>query len=150
MNATDRQHWQDVIIDHSQFPRGHRELDRHTHQGEGENPWCGDRVTVQLTVDENGVIREVGCQSIGCAISMASASLLADNLSGLTVEEAAELVQRVRDLVTLPDLPVEAGRGEIGALQMVRQYPSRVKCATLAWHALTHALGGNETTASTE
>ena len=147
--------WKECIVEHSQFPRAHLPLEQVTHEGRGDNPFCGDRVTVQLVVGADDRIREVGCQSVGCAISMASASLLASSVKNCSTAQAHSLFERVRDMLITgrePDALAEeeTALGDLEALLMVRQYPSRVKCATLAWHALKHALAGEPETASTE
>ncbi len=144
--------WKDTLIDHSQFPRGHRELPSKSHEGRGDNPLCGDRVVVQLRIDErSGVVTDIACLSVGCAISMASASLLADNVRGKSVAEAEHLFKSIRDLLIAPAKLSQPGKlGELEALNLVRQYPSRVKCATLAWHALRMALSQSTETTTTE
>ena len=151
MNDERMQRYSEVIIEHSQFPHHHGRLDEPTHQGQGENPFCGDRVTVQLSVNADGVIEQAAAESVGCAISIASASLLTSHLQGRSLEEAGALFDQVRGVIT--DGIDESGEerlGELAALGFARQYPSRVKCATLAWHVLKHALEGDETVATTE
>lgn len=140
----------DLIIEHSQFPRGQRELAAASHEGRGENPFCGDRIHVQLQVDARGRIADAACLARGCAISMASASMLADTVTGRSLDEAARLIELVRNTLTAEvesrsDLP-----GDLDALRLVRRYPARVKCATLAWHALQQALAGGMGSVSTE
>lgn len=140
--------WQEAIIEHSHFPRGHHEVDPRTHEGSGDNPLCGDRVSVQVRLNREGVIEDIGCLSVGCAISIASASMLAEVIQDRKPEQALELFAQVRAML-LGD-PADGLPGDLAALQLVRQYPSRVKCATLAWHALNHALRGEARTANTE
>ena len=145
MDAERQAAWKDILIEHSQFPRGCTELPAPSHQGKGDNPLCGDRVTVQLAVGPLGHIEQVACLPSGCAISIASASLLAERVQGLSLAETEMLFGQVHTMLT--------GEGEDGLLEalcMVRQYPSRVKCATLAWHALRQALQAGPETASTE
>lgn len=131
--------WKELIIEHSQFPRGHRALEAVTHEARGENPFCGDQVTVQLSVDPNGRVEAASCQSVGCAISIASASLLAEHLPGKTSEQGLRLFEQVHQLLTTSQ---QKGLelGELSALQLVKNYPSRVKCASLAWHTFRAAL----------
>ena len=150
--AEDRmRRYSDIIIDHSQFPRHHGTLTAPTHQGRGENPFCGDRVMLQLRVGAEGVIEEAAVESVGCAISMASASLLASHLEGLDLAQAGALFSRVHDaMLGGVDESAEAELGELAALSFASHYPSRVKCATLAWHVLKHALRGDESMVSTE
>jgi nitrogen fixation NifU-like protein len=145
------QQYSEIIIEHSQFPRFHGTLEHPTHRGQGENPFCGDRVSLQLVVDKSGVIEEAAVESVGCAISMASASLLASNLQGLNLSQAEDLFTQVRTLIVdgLNDTGHEQ-LGELAALAFAGRYPSRVKCATLAWHVLKHALAEVESIASTE
>lgn len=151
MSEDRMQQYGEIIIEHSQFPRQHGKLDHPTHQGHGENPFCGDRVRLQFSVDEAGVITETAFESTGCAISTASASLLASHLQGLTLKQAEALFSRVRSLITGgPVEDADTELGELAALSFAGQYPSRVKCATLPWHVLNHALLGDESAATTE
>ena len=148
----DRMHqYSEIVIEHSQFPRHHGTLPNPTHQGNGENPFCGDRVSLQLSVNESGVIEHAAVESVGCAISTASASMLATHIHGLKLTEAEDLFAQVRALITegLEDDSDEK-LGELAALAFAGRYPSRVKCATLAWHVLKHALAGDTSVASTE
>ena len=145
------QAYSDIIIDHSQFPRGHGKLDAPDCCGQGENPFCGDRISLELAVDENHIITDAAFEATGCAISTASASLLVSHVRNLTVAEANELFEQVRQLVTQgSDEKADEAFGELAALSFACKYPSRVKCATLAWHVLKHALEGDETVATTE
>lgn len=141
--------YQEVILDHNRRPRNFGSLPAANCQAEGYNPLCGDKVTVFLDVD-GGRIRDVAFQGSGCAISTASASLMTEALKGRTVDEVRELFRRFHDLVT-----TGAGEGspELGKLAVfggVREFPMRVKCATLAWHTLLAALEGNGQPVSTE
>ena len=145
------QRYSDIIIEHSQFPRHHDGIEAPTHEGHGENPFCGDRVSLQLSVNDAGIIEQAAIQSVGCAISTASASLLASHLDGLSLSQAEELFEQVRTVITSG--VCEAGDerlGELEALAFAGRYPSRVKCATLPWHVLRHALKNDETVATTE
>lgn len=148
-----RELYQEVILDHNKSPRNFGELPEATCKADGYNPLCGDRVTVQLIVDANSVIEQVKFQGSGCAISTASASLLTEALHGKTVVQAQELATRFKNLVTEANEPV-SGSEELGKLEVfagVCEFPSRVKCATLAWHTLLSALEeGNENIVSTE
>lgn len=141
----------EIIIDHSQFPRCHGTLENPTLEGRGENPFCGDKVSLQLEVDDAGIITDVAIESVGCAISTASASLLAASLNGLGLDQAEQLFDRVRSLITQGlQGDGDDGMGELAALAFAGQYPSRVKCATLAWHVLKHALAEDDSLATTE
>ena len=145
------QRYSEIIIEHSQFPRHHTSIENPTHEGHGENPFCGDRIKLQFSADDEGVIYEAAAESVGCAISMASASLLATHLHGLTLARAEELFEQIRSAITEgPDGERDEALGELAALAFAGRYPSRVKCATLAWHVLKHALARDDSIASTE
>lgn len=140
--------YQEVILDHNKHPRNFRSVEPHSHTADGYNPLCGDRVTIQLSVEE-GVIASIGFQGDGCAISTASASIMTEALEGKTIEEANTLFDRFHDLVTRDDVLPDPDLGKIAVLAGVKDYPMRVKCATLAWHTL-HAALENKEQASTE
>lgn len=151
MNDDRMRRYSDIIIEHSQFPRHHGSIENPTHQGHGENPFCGDRVRLQFSVNDAGNIKEAAIESVGCAISTASASLLASHLQGLSVMQAEELFELVRDVITGGfDEDREEQLGELAALAFAGRYPSRVKCATLPWHVLKHALAKDDSVATTE
>jgi len=140
--------YQEVILDHNRRPRNFRVLDE-GRKAEGYNPLCGDRLTVYLRV-EDGVIKEATFQGAGCAISKASASIMTDVVKGKTLQEAEALFERFHRAVTAPpDEPVE-DLGKLSALTGVRQFPVRVKCATLAWYALRAAAQAKDEVVSTE
>jgi len=140
--------YQEVILDHNRRPRNFRALENASHHAEGYNPLCGDRLTLYLKVAD-GVITDVSFEGGGCAISKASASLMTDALKGKSVAEAQALFDRFHRMVTTPpDQPVE-DMGKLSALAGVREFPVRVKCASLAWHTLKAAMA-NETITSTE
>jgi nitrogen fixation NifU-like protein len=145
------QRYSDIIIEHSQFPRHHGHIDEPTHLGRGENPFCGDRVSLTFSVNDAGVIEQAAVESVGCAISTASASMLASHLKGLSLAQAETLFERVRKAITSgPDEADEEELGELAALAFAGRYPSRVKCATLPWHVLKHALAQDASVATTE
>jgi nitrogen fixation NifU-like protein len=150
MTPEEKQAWSGVIVDHSQFPRRHGRLEHATHAGVGENPFCGDRVSLQLLVNEQGEITDARFEATGCAISTASASLLASHVVGRSLAGAEALFTEVHAMLTQAAGPPDSGTEELAALKVVRQYPARVKCATLAWHVLRHALHGEEAIATTE
>src|SRR5262245_15311219 len=140
--------YQEVILDHNRRPRNFRAMTDASHRAEGYNPLCGDRLTLYLKVDGD-VISDVTFEGSGCAISKASASLMTDAIKGRTVSEATELFRRFHDVVTTPpDRPVE-DLGKLSVLSGVREFPVRVKCASLAWHTLKAALA-DEQSATTE
>jgi nitrogen fixation NifU-like protein len=139
--------YQEVILDHNRRPRNFRVLDNATHQAEGHNLLCGDRLQLFLMVD-GGVITEVGFQGSGCAISRASASLMTDCLKGCPVADACTLFDRFHRMVTTPpDVEVE-DLGKLSVLAGVREFPVRVKCASLAWHTLKAALNQAQKTST--
>ena len=132
--------YQEVILDHNRRPRNFRVLDGATHAAEGHNPLCGDRVAVALRLEDDGRIAEIAFQGSGCAIAKASASLMTDAVAGRTAAEARELFLRVHRMVTTPPGEPVEDLGKLLALAGVREFPVRVKCASLAWHTLQAAL----------
>lgn len=144
--------YQEVIIDHSKKPRNFRKLVGFNRRAEGYNPLCGDRFTVYLKVEE-GVIREIAFEGSGCAISTASASMMTEDLKGKPEEMAHKVFHRFHDLVTgKPEVAATEplGLGKLAAFAGVREFPVRVKCATLAWHTLEAALAGKDDPVTTE
>ena len=135
--------YQEVILDHNRRPRNFGALEGANRAAHGHNPLCGDRLTVYVTVDGDR-ISGIAFEGSGCAISKASASLMTDAVKGLDLADAADLFDRVQAMVTTPvDQPVEdESLGKLAALAGVREFPVRVKCATLAWHTLKAALSG--------
>jgi len=146
-----RELYQDTILDHHRHPRNFKELVDATHSSEGFNPLCGDRITVYLLVEDN-TIREISFKGSGCAICTASASVMTETLTGKSVEEAEATFGKFHDLVTGD--PTETanieGLGKMAVFFGVREYPVRIKCATLAWHTLKAALAGKDESVSTE
>jgi len=142
--------YQEVIFDHNRNPRNFGKPEGFNRKAEGFNPLCGDRLTVYMQVDEDGVIRDVHFDGKGCAISTASASLMTETLRGKTVAEAEALFKGFHDLIMdesgagAPDL------GKLRVLEGVKAYPSRVKCATLAWHTVHAALDEQDEPVTTE
>jgi nitrogen fixation NifU-like protein len=141
--------YQEVILDHNRRPRNFGPLPAANRQAEGHNPLCGDRVTVYLDLVD-GRLQDVAFQGSGCAISTASASLMTEALKGLTLEEARGLFKGFHDLVTLGAAEGSPELGKLAVFTGVREYPMRVKCATLAWHALMAALDAQDLPVSTE
>jgi nitrogen fixation protein NifU and related proteins len=140
--------YQEVILDHNRRPRNFRALENATHQAEGYNPLCGDRLRLFLKV-EGETIADATFQGAGCAISKASASLMTDSLKGRAVADARQLFERFHRMVTTPpDREVE-DLGKLSVLAGVREFPTRVKCASLAWHTFKAALE-NDGKATTE
>ena len=146
--------YRELILDHARSPRHFGKLDDATHTAEGINPLCGDKLRLYLTLDGDDRIIAASFEGSGCAISVASASLLTDMVTGMTVTQALECFEAVTQRLT----GSRNGNGEpptielhkIHALDGVREFPTRVKCATLAWHALNAAVQGRTTPASTE
>ena len=131
--------YQEVILDHNRRPRNFRTIDDATRKQEGYNPLCGDRLTLYVQLEDD-VIKDVAFQGVGCAISKASASLMTDALKGKTVGEARALFDRFHDMVTSsPETPTP-DLGKLSVLVGVREFPTRVKCASLAWHTLKAAV----------
>lgn len=143
--------YQEVIIDHSKSPRNFHALKEANRQAEGYNPLCGDHFKVYLHV-EGDVIREIGFEGTGCAISKASASMMTGSVKGKTVTEAKALFEEFRNLLAgEKNQKINMDRlGKLAAFAGVREYPVRVKCATLAWHTLKAGLDGEGQTVSTE
>jgi nitrogen fixation protein NifU and related proteins len=142
--------YQEVILDHNRKPRNYRRLVDANRSADGYNPLCGDQLTVYLKL-EDGVISDVGFQGSGCAISKASASIMTTTVKGKTPEEAGRLFGIFHRLVTDdaagPDLDAV---GRLAVFAGVREFPARVKCATLAWHTLRAALEGGTGPVKTE
>jgi nitrogen fixation protein NifU and related proteins len=131
--------YQEVILDHNRRPRNFHVLQDASHRAEGYNPLCGDRLTLYLKIDD-GVIRDVGFEGSGCAISKASASLMTDAVKGHSTADARSLVDRFQRMVTTPPEQEVEDLGKLSALAGVREFPVRVKCASLAWHTLKAAI----------
>ena len=143
--------YQEVILDHSKSPRNYRELSAPARHAEGYNPLCGDRVTVFVEL-EGDRIKDVAFQGSGCAISKASASMMTSALKGKTDVEAKSLFEKFHAMVTAPTDhgPDPESMGKLAVFAGVREYPARVKCASLAWHTLLAAINGKGESVSTE
>jgi nitrogen fixation protein NifU and related proteins len=139
-----RELYQDIILDHSRHPRHFGPLADANHVAEGHNPLCGDKVKIYLVVDASGRIADVSFEGKGCAISVASASLMAEMLKGRSVAEAERLMGGFLHLVKGEDARTlgEDDRERLEVMAGVSAFPMRVKCATLAWHAMKAALEG--------
>jgi len=144
-----RELYQEVILEHSRKPRNYRVLEGANHKAEGFNPLCGDHFTVYLEL-KDGAIQDIGFQGSGCAISKASASMMTQSLKGKTTAQAEELFTRFHDLVTGHPPAKEEDLGKLAVFAGVSEFPLRVKCATLAWHALRAAMHGEQEAVSTE
>jgi nitrogen fixation NifU-like protein len=143
--------YQEVILDHNKRPRNFGPLADATQSAKGHNPLCGDRLTLSLKVAGDR-IEDVAFEGSGCAISKASASLMTDAVKGRTIDEATALFDRFHRMVTTPiDQSVdESALGKLAVLSGVREFPARVKCASLAWHTLKAALANTSDIAKTE
>jgi nitrogen fixation protein NifU and related proteins len=137
-----RELYQEVILDHNKRPRNKGRLDDPTNEAEGYNPLCGDQVHVTIH-SENGLISEIAFEGQGCAISTASASLMTEAVKGKTWAEAEAIFREFQTMVTSPDSTEDhEDLGSLVALAGVKDYPVRIKCATLPWHTLHAALTG--------
>jgi nitrogen fixation NifU-like protein len=140
--------YQETILDHSKHPRNCHAMDDANRNAEGYNPLCGDKLKLYVKM-EGDIVKDASFQGSGCAISTASASLMTESLKGKTRDEALRLLEKFHDLLTT-DTPVTKDLGKLVVFCGVRDYPARVKCATLAWHTLKSALNGSGETVTTD
>jgi len=137
--------YQEIILDHNKRPRNFHQLEDATHFAQGHNPLCGDELTIYLHLSD-GTIEDVSFQGEGCAISKASASLMTLQVKGKSIADARGEIARLVNMMTAPEEPqidfVEMG--DLASLSGIRLFPVRVKCATLAWHALEAAIEGKD------
>lgn len=131
--------YQDLVLEHKRAPRNFGPLATATHQARGFNPQCGDELCVQLELDA-GRVRDIRFQGQGCAICIASASMMSEAVKGREIDDARRLHEQFRAVLTGEIEPEAASLGKLASLAGVRNYPSRIKCALLGWHALMHAL----------
>lgn len=140
--------YQEVILDHGKSPRNFRHPADANRRAEGDNPLCGDRLTVYLKLGPDGVVEDAAFEGRGCAISIASASMMTEIVAGKTEEQARALFRRFHDFVTGKDDAAGSGGDDdlekLVVLAGVKQFPMRVKCATLAWHTMTAAMDGED------
>lgn len=142
--------YQELILDHNRDPRNFGELDDANHEAHGYNPLCGDKISIQIRLDGD-TIEDIRFHGKGCAISQATASIMTETIKGKTVAEAEDLFKRFHRLMT--EEPSAEGNGDLGKLEAlagVRQFPIRVKCATLPWHTFRAALADKEGVVKTE
>lgn len=146
-----RELYQEVILDHHRKPRNFGKLEGANRRSDGYNPLCGDRITVYLLVADD-TISDIAFEGSGCAICMASSSVMTQALKGKSIAEAEKMFGVFHDLVTGPpdEVPETEGLGKLAVFFGVREFPVRVKCATLAWHTLQAALAGGDESVSTE
>jgi nitrogen fixation protein NifU and related proteins len=141
--------YRDVILDHNKRPRNFGTLAGNPARADGHNPLCGDRLTVTVRLDGER-IDDIRFEGKGCAISTASASLMTEAVKGKDRAAVHTLFEQVHDLLTREDAPAPAQLGKLAALSGVREFPARVKCASLCWHTLNAALEDGAATVSTE
>ena len=134
--------YQEILLEHNNKPRNFRKLEDANRQADGYNPLCGDRITLYLKVEED-VITDVAFQGVGCAISRASASMLTQSVKGQTLDKAEEIFDGFHTMITEPEAEVDYDAlGDLEMLSGVSAFPTRIKCAILAWHTLHAALAG--------
>ena len=142
--------YQEILLEHNNKPRNFRKLDDANRQADGYNPLCGDQITLYLKVEDD-VIADVAFQGQGCAISRASASMLTQSVKGETLAKAEEIFDGFHALITDPDADVDYDLlGDLEMLSGVSAFPTRIKCAVLAWHTLNAAIEGKDDSVTTE
>ena len=142
--------YQEILLEHNNKPRNFRKLDDANRQADGYNPLCGDQITLYLKVEDD-VIADVAFQGQGCAISRASASMLTQSVKGETLAKAEEIFDEFHALITDPDADVDYDLlGDLEMLSGVSAFPTRIKCAVLAWHTLNAAIEGKDDSVTTE
>ena len=151
MDSELRELYQQVILDHNKSPRNFRVIENANHHSEGYNPLCGDRIDIYLDV-KKGIVEDISFQGKGCAISKASASLMSSMVKGKPVKEAEKLFEKFHDLITgkLGNNPDIEELGKLAVFAGVRDFPARVKCASLAWHTMINALKEEKDIVTTE
>jgi len=146
-----RELYQQIILDHNKSPKNFKNVEGATHSSEGYNPLCGDKINLTVKVDGDK-IEDIGFEGSGCAISKASASVMTTLVKGKTIAEATELFKKFKNVITSQmseEVDVES-LGKLAVFAGVREFPSRVKCAALAWHTMTAALKDKDEVVSTE
>ena len=142
--------YQEILLEHNNKPRKFRKLDPHSHTADGYNPLCGDQISLYLQITD-GVIVDVGFQGKGCAISRASASLMTQSIKGHNIEDAENVFDQFRKMLTDPDAVLDYDQlGDLETLAGVSEFPSRIKCAILAWHTMKAAIEHNVENVTTE
>ena len=147
--------YQDIILEHGKSPRNFGKCDKYTHQAKGHNPLCGDQVQVYLKLNNEKTVEDLSFEGSGCAISMASASIMTELVKGKSVKVAKKIVfdfiKMIKNTSKIQSNDLnEDQKIKIMSLSGVKQYPMRVKCATLAWHTLTSAIEGTGKEVNTE
>jgi nitrogen fixation NifU-like protein len=143
--------YQDIILDHYKRPRNFRELDDSNREAQGLNPLCGDKLSIFLRIAD-GILLDISFVGMGCAISIASASMMTEILKGKTESDIKSIYKHFHNIVANAAIvaPETHGMGDLAVFSTLREYPVRVKCATLAWNTMLAALEGREGVASTE
>ena len=142
--------YQEILLEHNSKPRNFRKLDQANHSADGFNPLCGDRISLYLQV-EDGVITDVGFQGTGCAISRASASMMTQSIKGQKLETAEQVFEQFHKMLIEPGAELDYDQlGDLETLAGVAEFPTRIKCAVLAWHTLRAALEGQSDGVTTE
>ena len=142
--------YQEILLEHNSKPRNFRKVDEPSRTAEGFNPLCGDQITLYLKLAD-GVIEDVGFQGTGCAISRASASMMTQSIKGKSLAEADEIFEAFHQMITEPDAEIDyEALGDLETLAGVNEYPTRIKCAILAWHTMRSALADDDVPVSTE
>ncbi len=151
MSDNMRELYQEVILDHNKNPKNYGILGDKTNEAHGYNPLCGDKLILQLKVTDE-VIEDLKFSGQGCAISMASASMMTQAIKGKTLEECEKLFEDFREMVTGAQCPVECFKrlGKLSVFSGVKEYPTRIKCAILCWHTMKAALEGKQNNITTE
>ena len=150
-----KQLYQDIILEHGKSPRNFGKCEKHTHEAKGHNPLCGDQVQIYLKLNNKKKVENLTFEGSGCAISIASTSIMTELVKGKTIEVAKKIIIHFLDMIKNTseiksnDLD-EDQKIKIMSLSGVKQYPMRVKCATLAWHTLTSAIEGKKEEVNTE
>jgi len=142
--------YQEILLEHNSKPRNFRKVDEPSRTAEGFNPLCGDQITLYLKLAD-GVIEDVGFQGTGCAISRASASMMTQSIKGKSLAEADEIFEAFHQMITDRDAGIDyEALGDLETLAGVNEYPTRIKCAILAWHTMRSALADDDAPVSTE
>ncbi|OGQ06934.1 MAG: SUF system NifU family Fe-S cluster assembly protein [Deltaproteobacteria bacterium RIFCSPLOWO2_12_FULL_40_28] len=141
--------YQELILDHSRHPRNFGHIEKPTCEAQGYNPLCGDKINLSIKI-QDGVINDVKFEGSGCAISTAAASMLTEEMKGKKINEVDPIFQAFHSLVTGSDKKTDIDLGKLASMEGVKEFPMRVKCATLSWHTLKAALEKKEEIVSTE
>ena len=142
--------YQEILLEHNSKPRNFRKVEDASATAEGYNPLCGDQITLYLKVVDN-VVEDVGFQGVGCAISRASASMMTQSIKGRSLDEAHVIFDAFHNMITHPnEEPDYETLGDLETLSGVNEYPTRIKCAVLAWHTMRSALNDDGETVTTE